>query len=609
MRFDRICRWSATIFCIVLNTGFCQAQVIQDHTFISINNGQKVKRSVIKILVSNVESKHYGEFDISFDPNSDFELLRAEIQDLDGKTRKKFKERDMETSSDVSRSTFFDDDIVKSLKMYSDQVPYAVLLEYEVKMNSFVFAAAWSPCRYRNLQTLSGKLELDIPQGYPHHVISTDGIEFQREMIDNRERLTFQSSCDVSGMHEFFQPSSRDTRPYVWVQHHELDYGVKANCATWDGFGKWIRELNRDKYELPEEEQRVVENLVAGLSTPTEKARRLYYYLQDETTYVNVDVNFGGLESYPASYVSRNKFGDCKALTTYMKAMLKHVGIESAYTLVLSGEEISNIELEKPGQLFNHVILSVPIDGDTIWLENTASKLPFNYLGTFTQGRNVLAIYDDTTAWVRTPSLSESDVCNDIELSFYRDGEMWMCQGAYKLGGDEFEHARFASDERDELEELLINRDEFDSVQSVDVVSDRDSSYLVIHALGSSKPIFEEVGSFNLLQPVHFKIPKLERVDARNFNVHIPFPKNLEVNSIYALTEAEQEKIKLPENVLIESKYGKYGLSSSKNEKGISVKETFSLYAANYDLSEYQSFYDFFKLIESKQSEYIIVVK
>ncbi len=609
MNLTYVSRWSATIFLSIISISFSLGQVLQDYTFISIDGGVKTQRTSIKILVNDVDSKSNGELEVSLDPDSDFDLIQAEIQELDGTTRKKYKSKDLETSSDLSRAAFYDDDIVKRLRMYSDQVPYMLVFEYEVKLESFVFAAAWSPCRYRNLQTLSAKLEVELPIGYPHHIISSDGIEIQRETNEENEVITIRDGCTLSGAPERFQPAMRDVIPYVLIQHHEMNYGVEASCSTWDGFGEWIRRLNRDKYELPEEEKKVVEKLTGGLSDPLEKARKLYYYLQDETTYVNVDVNFGGLESYPASYVTRNKFGDCKALTTYMKALLRHAGIESAYTLVRSGDRISGMDLDKPGQLFDHVILSVPIDGDTIWLENTSSKLPFNYLGTFTQGRKALAIYDDTTMWVQTPMMGEQDVLNQIELSYYRDGENWICQGAYVLRGDDFEHARFAENDRDELEEQLINHMAFQSVQSIDVVSDRDSSYLTLHAIGTSKPVLEDVGSFKLLHPIHFKAPKLERPDSRSSAVHIPYPIATSIRSQYTLSEVEFDRVTVADKVDINTTYGSYTLSSAKEDGKIVVDESFTLHAGDYELEEYNLFYEFFDSIRSHQREFIVVIK
>ncbi|MCB4800377.1 DUF3857 domain-containing protein, partial [Tamlana sp. PT2-4] len=40
----------------------------------------------------------------------------------------------------------------------------------------------------------------------------------------------------------------------------------------------------------------------------------------------------------------------------------------------------------------NHVILNIPTDTEDVWLECTSQKLPFGFIGDFTDDRDVLVI-------------------------------------------------------------------------------------------------------------------------------------------------------------------------------------------------------------------------
>ena len=152
-------------------------------------------------------------------------------------------------------------------------------------------------------------------------------------------------------------------------------------------------DLIKVTHDLSESTINEIQELVKNENSKIDKAKKIYQYVQDKVRYISVQVGIGGWKPFNASEVDKSSYGDCKALTNYTMSLLKAANIKSNYSLVYAGNSQRNIEGDFTSIQGNHVILNIPQDTkEDIWLECTSQKMPFGFIGDFTDNRDVLVI-------------------------------------------------------------------------------------------------------------------------------------------------------------------------------------------------------------------------
>ena len=182
-----------------------------------------------------------------------------------------------------------------------------------------------------------------------------------------------------------------------------------------------------------------IRKMTDTIKTDKDKARFLYNYMQKSMRYVSIQLGIGGYQPFPASFVDQKKYGDCKALSNYMKALLQAVNIKSYYAIIKAGSNENEADINFPVNSFNHAILCIPFKNDTTWLECTSNTQPFGELGSFTENRNALLITEDGGKLVNTPksTMTENQFNSETHVVLDADGGAKaqvkiFCTGGYR---------------------------------------------------------------------------------------------------------------------------------------------------------------------------------
>jgi len=407
-----------------------------------------------------------------------------------------------------------------------------------------------------------------------------------------------------------YSPDIKTFLPSVSIVPVDFRYDLPGSLVSWSKFGEWQNLLNKDLSDLPPVEINTIKELVKGTTDTKQKVKILYQYLQDHTRYINITIETGGMKPYPASYVSVNKYGDCKALTNYFKSVLECADIKSYYSKVYAGDEVVDVDKSFPSQQFNHIILCVPLHNDTLWLDCT-SDMAFGYLGTFTQGRDVFIVDEGKSYFTHTPELTIEDVIETRKVSFQRKQNETLAEFSITYGGDKYEnyfslYSQATETDRNKIFRNNIVKNGFDLINFKMLQPARDSAKITTTYTAQADRIYKVYGNDMIIAVLPLTIPRFEDPKKRNLPVQLDYPICRVDSMEYELPPDYRVASKFTDQ-LITSEFGSYKCEAIINDKKICVVKHFTLFSGRYSLDKYRGFYEFLSKVIDIESNNLIV--
>ena len=360
------------------------------------------------VTVLNQNGDRYAPLAIYYNQQHKISNIRCEIYDQSGRLVKKVKNNDLEDRS-ITRYSLYDDQRIKYYQHQTRDYPYTVVYSYEDEFDGLFYCPGWQPLEGFGLSVEQSTFSVSAPEGTP--------CRFHTQNIAEAPTQSSTSGVTTTTWHitqlparrqESFQPDLSRVTPTVRVAPTRFEFEQHAgDMKDWQHFGQWIYRLNAGRDQLPESTQQQVKQLIKDLPDTPARVKKLYEYMQSKTRYVSIQLGIGGYQPFEARTVDELGYGDCKALSNYMKSLLKAAGIASNYVLVKAGKSEADIITDFPSTQFNHAILCVPTEQDTLWLECTNQTNPFGYLGYFTSDRHVLLIDEEGGHLVKTPAYTQ----------------------------------------------------------------------------------------------------------------------------------------------------------------------------------------------------------
>lgn len=569
---------------------------------IDYSNASQTVHRVITIL--NKAGEKHAELVLYYDKSKTIKDIKGQILDEFGNQINKFNQKDFKDYSATSQVSMFDDIRVKHYTPNFHTYPYTIVYSYEVKHTQNLFIPYWQPNYLADLAVISSTYELscksdqllrikseNIPQ--PAHITATEKSKTYRWIAKN-----IKARKD-----EPLKPFERQDAILVKVVPETFHYfKKKGTVRSWSDFGKWVHEdLLTGKQELSPETKDKVRELTAHLNSNKEKAKVLYAYMQGKTRYVSIQIGIGGLEPYPASYVEQLGYGDCKALVNYTQALLKEAGIESLYCIVEAGHQKKNLDIDFANAVDgNHIILCLPFEKDTTWLECTSNKHPFGYLGKFTDDRLVLACAPDGGKILRTTKYPSAKNLQS-RVGHIKVTETGNIQGSITttFTGTQFDnHFENVSKGQREQQELLKQFYDIDNISfsnhSYEVENQKESAVIEKTDISIKNYVVRNNDQLIFL-PNLFNMAKAIPESKNRTN---PLYITRGYTDIDSITYSIQENIKdrfYPINKVINSPMGTYDLQISMKDDQLLYYRKLEIKEGTYQSESYIEFYNFMR--------------
>lgn len=602
-----------TFLAFISNECFSQpydAVVINHQIVIEVSEGKLTETNFFELRINNRGGDKYAEISIPFSKMYKVSDIEASIYDVFGSEVKKLKKNEIIEKSKSSSLSFFNDTYVKEFELRNNYYPYTIKYSYRMDASQFMSVTHWPLILDYKIPTLQATLKIITPDTYK---INYSSNLVDRPRIDSIPGSIFylwSASYKNPVKPEEFSPPENQFIPSVDVVPFNFVYELNGSYESWKSYGNWNYKLLNGLDDLPLTEKYRIHALTDSIQDEKEKIRVLFHYLQDATRYINVSIKTGGLKPYPASYVAENKYGDCKALSNYLKTCLSEVNIKSYYTTINADEVIEPVLPDFPSQQFNHVILFIPLKQDTLWVDCT-SNLAFGYLGTFTQNRQALVMDYDASALVKTPALKIKDVLEIRNIDVKIDVDKTIkADFINTFHGDMYETLSYIMTEMSESQRSQYLRDNtIEPGFQLDTYSfsapQRDIPEIQIKYSATSDQIVKEYGLESLVKIIPMYALSFEEPKKRKLPVQINFPVNRVDTLHYAIT-ANYEIHSIPKSSGISSKYGEYQTDFQLKGQTVLAFKHLIIFPGSYPLNEYQQFYDFLLSIsESENSFYI----
>jgi len=599
---------------------YASAVIRSDETTVNVKDPDNVVyhvKRVITVLNKNGDEKAVPN--VYYDKITTIKSIKGQIYNEYGKAIKKISGSDFDDFSVSDGFSLFRDDRVKHYKKAMTEYPYTIEYEYELKVRQSMYFYNWEPQPEPGVAVEKGTYTFLCEPAFKIRYKTTNlpdaGVTGSTK--DGLKTYTWHVAGLKAIRQEPFSPNEQDLLTKVMVAPEKFAFeNFHGSFVDWQQLGKWMNDnLVTNREELPEQTIEFVKQLVENISDPKLKAKKIYEFMQQKTHYISIQVGIDGWRPFLASDVDKDGYGDCKALVNYTKALLRSAGIESYYCVVYGNPyEKQNLMDDFASIQGNHVILCLPFKNDTTWLECTNQRIPFGFLGDFTDDRTVLALTPAGGKLMHTPKYTSGENLEKRKANFTLNE-----QG--KLTGNM--QTVFKGTSYDNREEIIedASKERIKDIKKYYPINNMDIKKLEYIQDKSPKPSTTEDVELSAKEyaaindgKIYFSINSVNRARALRQTINRINPVCIQ----RGYTEEDDITYTLPKGYKLQSEpvkkhitkpFGNFVVTMSLEDDKLIYHRILQLKDGNYSKDTYQELVDFFQTAVDADEYNVVLVK
>ncbi len=574
----------------------------------------KVHRVVTVLRKSGIEN---ALVELSYDKDSKVTSIHLVCYDQAGIEISHSKSSEIIDESAVPNGSFYSDDRVKRVIIDEDTYPFTVECDYEIDIHKLLHFPDWEPQDDYRLSVEHSELIVSADDNLLPRFKEVNLPQAAQITHDKNETIVTYTFQNLNAIEQEPYSIPRSERvPFVYIAPNEYrTLGNDFDFRTWKSYGQWNYSLIENRDNLPGNIRDQLLERIKDKKTKLEKIKEIYRFVQQNTRYVNTNIGIGGWQPVDAGTVAIKGYGDCKGLVNYTKALMSLAGITSYYTVTNADQEIQDIFPDFPSSQFNHIILCVPLEQDTIWLECTNQLMPFGYMGTSFVGRHVLIITPEGGVLVKTPDFpgKENSLCRKTVIDIDSIGDATLKVNAVYRGLQYEEVAGYENRSFKELADAFIDglRTPSASVKKISYSFNKDRNPEAFENVDLSiRSLATRTGNriflpFNLFSNINTNLNQLSSrqsplyfrfstIDFDTVEIHIPHGYKVE---------------SLPETTEVTSQFGNYKVTTLQKDNTLTFCRVLEEKEGRYPPGSFADFMAYLQKIAHADKSNAVLIK